>query len=391
MKNIKYIGYLLAVVLSMILVLSCKTSCTSENDPSDILALYPEREIVPLLANYKWHGNVYGNERKPDPFTMLFFSDIHGDQQRLSRVMKFYHEYERYFDAILHAGDSVEACYENDWGWWDESGAAEVLNICGNHDTWTGKPETDSGIKPWTTGYSAKTGFERYIKPYIDIWGLTGYLDNTMCWYKDYDAQNIRIIALDSSHFKEKVLLQNGEKSDTYPTDKEKVDDGEQQKWLESVLKDALENGMSVICTSHIPPEVEPIESTFMELLPDQLSAVIEEYYVAVQEFINKGGEFITWLNGHKHQDWFGTVKGYPDQLLITIDTARDLRKDGTTWSNNTKPDNTVAMDCFNILSIDPCEKFISLQRIGSEYDKYGRHIGGLVYNYRDRKLIWND
>lgn len=359
-------------------------------DSLDILKLYPSEKIVPLLKNYKWHGHVIGNEDKPEPLTLLYFSDIHGDGKRLGRVMKFYNYYEQYFDGIIHCGDAVLARYEEDWSWWEECGASKVMNLCGNHDTWTGSAEISKGAKPWNTGYSAKTGYERFIKPYLSEWGVTGFLENSMCWYKDYTAQNIRIIALDNFHYKEKVQMADGSFSDVYPSDGWPVDKGEQQQWFESVLNDALEKNIAVICACHIPAMIDPVESSFMTLYARQASGQQAEFAETVQRFINNGGEFITWLQGHNHQDWFGTVKGYPQQISITIDTARDYREDGTTWSNNTKPDNTIAMDCFNILNIDPYQKCLSLHRIGSEYDKYGRHIGGLVYNYRDRQLLWN-
>lgn len=394
MKNYCYV-----ILLAAFLLCGFASSCTSHSavakqnelcDSLDILKLYPAEKVVPLLKNYKWHGHVIGNENSPEPLTLLYFSDVHGDKRRLGRIMKFYNFYEQYFDGIIHTGDAVLARYEEDWSWWEECGASKVMNLCGNHDTWTGDSEASKGAKAWKTGYSAKVGFERYIKPYMEEWGVSGYLDNSMCWYKDYEPQQIRIIAVDNFHFKEQVELADGTFSDTYPYDGWKVDSGEQQNWFESVLSDAREKHLSVICASHVPAIIDPIESSFMSLFPLQATGMQKEFIEAVQNFIDKGGDFITWIQGHNHQDWFGTIKGYPQQLTITIDTARDYREDGTTWSNNTKPDNTIAMDCFNILNVDPYRKCISLHRIGSEYDKYGRHIEGLVYNYKDRQLLWN-
>ena len=381
---------LLTALMSGCRFLAANPKMASLSDSLDILRLYPDEKIVPLLKNYKWHGHVRGNENLPEPLTLLYFSDIHGDSCRLKRIMRFYDHYENGFDGILHCGDAVLACSEEDWEWWEECGASKVMNLDGNHDTWTGNATASNGTKPWMTGYSARYGFEKYIKPYLKEWGVTGYLDNSMCWYKDYGPQQIRLIALDNFHFKEKVTLEDGTATNAYPSDGEEVDTGQQREWLDGVLKDALDKKLSVICASHVPAALDPIESTFMALRPVQSTGLQKELIESVQKFIDQGGEFITWLHGHNHQDWFGTVKDYPQQLAITIDTARDLREDGTTWSNNSKPDGTIAMDCFNILNVDPSGGIISMHRIGSEYDKYGRHIGGLVYDYKNRQLMWN-
>lgn len=390
---------IISYILVAAFVFSCLSACKSlpegsgaipeANSALDIEELYPRESVVPLLSNLKWHGHIIGNENNPSPLTLLHFSDIHGDKERLNRVMTFYNLYHEYFDDIIHTGDAVLTCYENGMEWWDECGAGIVLNVCGNHDTWTGDKGA-GGAKPWNTGYSSKAGFERYIKPYMGTWKIDGYLDNGMCWYKDYQSQRIRMIAVDNYHFNERVILKDGNMSDVYPSDNWPVDKGQQLEWFRAVLDDASAKGLSVICLAHAPYDVDPIPSSFMTLTPSHEKGLQTELIGAVQKFMDQGGEFITWLVGHNHQDWFGVIKGYPRQLLISIDTARDLRQDGTTWSNNTKPDGTKAMDCFNVFNVDPFNKYIILHRFGSEYDKFGRHIGELVYDYRNMQLIWN-
>ncbi len=354
----------------------------------DILSLYPPKNMVPILSNLNWHGHILGNEYTPSPLVLLWFSDLHQDATRLKRIMTFYTKYKEFFDGIIHTGDAVESSWEDGFDFWNECGAQEVLNLCGNHDTWT---NGESGVKAWQgAGYSAKQGFERYIKPYLEMWKVTNNPENTMYWYKDFEDSKIRLIALDNYHNKEKVVLTNGAASDTYPNG-DIPDKGEQFDWLKGVLVDAKTKGYSVICACHNPSnEYDRIECSFMTLDPQTAGGLPSEWIDAVEDFITDGGEFIVWLCGHNHQDWFCHIKDHPKQLLITVDTARGTRDNGKEWSNSTKPDNTVAEDCFNLISFEPYKGYIRIYRIGIDYDRHMRHIGQLVYDYRNQKLIWN-
>ena len=354
----------------------------------DILSLYPPKNMVPILSNLNWHGHILGNEYTPSPLVLLWFSDLHQDATRLKRIMTFYTKYKEFFDGIIHTGDAVDSSWEDGFDFWNECGAQEVLNLCGNHDTWT---NGESGVKAWQgAGYSAKQGFERYIKPYLEMWKVTNNPENTMYWYKDFEDSKIRLIALDNYHNKEKVVLTNGAASDTYPNG-DIPDKGEQLDWLKGALVDAKTEGYSVICACHNPSnEYDRIECSFMTLDPQAAGGLPSEWIEAVEDFITDGGEFIVWLCGHNHQDWFCHIKDHPKQLLITVDTARGRRDNGKEWSNSTKPNNTVAEDCFNLISFEPYKGYIRIYRIGIDYDRHMRHIGQLVYDYRNQELIWN-
>lgn len=337
--------------------------------------------------NLKWNGTSLNTTLPYKPLVLMHFSDLHGDETRLKRIVDFKNQYYKFIDDVIHTGDSVLSCWESGFDLWDNAGAGGILNLNGNHDTWTGNAE-ESGCKPWTTGYSAKQGFERYIEPYISLENIS-YVINKMYWYKDYSGSKIRIIAIDNYHWKETVTLSDNTQTDTYP-DGTKTDNGEQLIWLNNVLLDAKENGYSVIMLSHAPYQVDGFACSFNTIDEHSGSGLQTEALTAVQNFIEYGGKFISWICGHNHQDWFGTVDNFPNQTLITIDTARDIRSDGAVWSNNRRPDDTDFMDCFNIISVDVNTKHLSIIRFGQEYDRHGRHIGTLVYKYDTKEVIWN-
>ena len=114
----------------------------------------------------------------------------------------------------------------------------------------------------------------------------------------------------------------------------------------------------------------------------------------AVNEFMNNGGNFICWLTGHTHADMIGVHSDYPKQIQFAIDTSGALRQPNTPWDftgNFSRIENTFSDDLFNIVSIDVHNRWITLYRIGCNVDHQGRHIGSLLYDYGNMKMLYND
>jgi hypothetical protein len=121
-------------------------------------------------------------------------------------------------------------------------------------------------------------------------------------------------------------------------------------------------------------------------MTPTNLGFNNTELPAIIDTFISGGGKFIAYLCGHTHVDQVGTVQNYPHQLIRTIDTARIAQKNG----DIAKVYNTNGQDLFEVVCVDTVKKIISFNRIGCNWDRYGRHLGALVINYDTCEIIHN-
>ena len=156
------------------------------------------------------------------------------------------------------------------------------------------------------------------------------------------------------------------------------------------VLADARQNGLAVIVILHCTTQdVVDVECTFQTL--EKVGIIYKESIKsdmldAVQGFIDAGGEFIAWICGHLHQDWFGIVPNYPDQLLIANATASHT----VPWRCDDMVEGTMSQDRFNIFNVEPKYKYVRIYRVGLEFDRNLRHIGSICYDYKNKNLVYN-
>jgi hypothetical protein len=359
------------------------------HNSTDILELYPPQKMLPILENYKLPDPQFG----PRPFdhenlTLMVFGDIHGNGENLYRISKFYNAYKEHIDDVLSCGYFIDGKYGDDFTFWGNNGAGRFLNIMGNHE-----PMSNVDY----TLVSPKVCFNTYLAPFIDSWNVT-YVQDKCYWYKDYPNMKstecpggIRLIGLDLYHWKEtlKTIETTPQVVDTYP-DGVHVDTGEQETWFVSVLNDAKNNDMAVMVTLYSPcVNVEKVDCTFDTLdtrTTDSDNCMKADMIQDVQSFIDAGGHFIAWLTGHTHQDMFVKIQNYPDQLIIACNTASYTM----TWRTNIKIKDSDAMDDFDIVSIEPKKKYIRLYKVGITHDRHGRFIGSLVYDYVNKRIIFN-
>ena len=387
---------------------------TEDNfNKGDIIALYPKEKITPILSGFRYKAGEVNNMYKC--FTLLWFSDLHSVDRRLTRIRQFYDTYSAYLTDVVSTGDACHTYFQN-FTYWTSCKANSFLNIMGNHEMFglkqqytltnedTAKKIISKYTNAWTVpGYSQKQCYKKFIKPFLNDTGIICQ-ENKTYWYKDYINDNIRIIGLDMYHWKEKISCTIEYAEDTgkakenslmtvYP-DNELVDTGEQLVWLQSILEDARIKGYQVICLRHSPNINKGIKCTFTNLYYDTQGCPNNEDLQAVNEFINKGGNFICWLTGHTHADMVGVHSDYQNQIQFAIDTSGALRQPNTPWDftgNFSRIENTFSDDLFNIISIDVHNKWITLYRIGCNVDHQGRHIRSLVYDYGNMKMIHND
>ena len=393
-----------------------------EGNGGDILSLYPIRSEKPVLANFKYHTVESGTYIKPN-FTLLYFADLHSVSRRLGRIMKYYNQYKEYLDDIVSAGDANHSFADN-FSFWKENGAGCVLNALGNHEVFGGSREyklseedkQSNIVKKYTVAYdvptySSKECYDKFIKPYLSETKINS-VENKCYFYKDYESAKIRIIALDVYHWKDVINCKKeytdghteNYTSEVFPNG-DTVDKGEQAEWFKNILEDSRRKGFAVICMIHTPKIDTIIDCTFTNLdrpissyngtSKDKDYSDLVEAFMADHDDEYGAGKFICWLCGHNHSDAIGISSSYPKQLKIVIDTAGCLRQPSLPQfdftGNFDRIEKTYSDDLFDIFAVDTEHKYISLHRVGCHSDSHGRHIGNLLYDYKNMKLLYNN
>ena len=370
-----------------------------------ILELFPQEEYEPIIANITNDLKIDSPEhRSPRTFGMLFLGDLHTCDGIMREVMEFYNLYNPYLNSIVLGGDMV-SFWDDGFDWWASVGAKRCLPIIGNHEVLYDYHKyaqgSGSDAAPKVNGVevdiykltciSAKQCYDRYIQPYLAHTAFTSYVDGKCYWYKDFVDEKLRLIGLDDFHWKESVPLVGGAISSVYP-DGTSVDTGEQQLWFRNVLEDARTKGYRVLVSHHAPAEFDAINCPFT--IQDfnnegTRSKATDDELAEVQTFIDNGGTFVAWLTGHLHQDVIGTCKNYPNQLQLAIDTSRiprNINGSSVYQGGNYKIADTKSNYCLDVVAIT--EKTITIQRVGTEYDKIGRKIESFVYNFTTHEII---
>lgn len=303
------------------------------------------------------------------PLCLAHISDLHLDKIRLQRFTNFISNIKNIDDAIC-TGDMVDK-YADGMAYWDSvNGSKRILTCIGNHDGLFDY----SGTYDWYTSQCTMAqAYERFFEPYISNWGVTSQKGKTY-YYKDYETEKIRIIVLDSMRSGEDVTNQND--------------------WLSSTLLDAKTKGYSVICAAHCVPEtskVNYINCTFNSInlkYEDEYDTCVTNaiYQQTVQNFIDDGGKFITWICGHTHVDFVYTTSEFPNQLWIVVACGY--------LSNNLdidRTDGTKNQDAFNILTFDTNTELVKVIRVGADRDRSMRHLGTMSIDYNTHNVIYND
>ena len=305
------------------------------------------------------------------PLCLLHFSDIHGDEKRLGRVLDFAAYYREYIRDVLHTGDSLpfegqggSACLGH------LPGSEAILNVIGNHDVVTG----ENG-----PGFSMEESYHAYFAPYIENWGVV-YEEGKTFYYKDYPENRIRLIVLDVIHQTEAQLA-----------------------WFTNVLRDSRENRYHVLIALHarahwsldsiaesawddkpvVPWYEDGDRDSSASSQPDNLS---DSYAKAVDAFLDEGGRFIAWIHGHVHFKMLATLSDHPRQLDIAVGTAAGA---GFAWEFiSARIEGTQSEDNFNILAADTETGMLRLLKVGVAYDYCARHIDTCCYDYVNHCIV---
>lgn len=297
--------------------------------------------------------------------SFLHFSDLHGQQENLERIIAFSEKYDSFITDILSSGDQIYNDITNSFDFWNAAGAEKVLLAIGNHDAWK------TNVGPNEDPASASDCYTKYFGN-ISQWGVTSPGNGLCYYYKDYNTGGsypVRLIVIDCMHI-----------------------DSAQTAWFTSLLADAKTNGYTVIVMSHYSPSVMnkvtfDNDSTFTCIEGSRTNtnyATVEPFELLVKDFIDGGGKFACWLTGHMHWDFFGLSEH--GQPIVCVECATTLRTD----RYDARVIGTKTQDSFNIISFDIYKGIMRIARIGNDMDRYMRPKVTMCYDYVNKAGIFN-
>ena len=377
---------------------------------TDILTLNPSNEILPILKNFKHRIRNDSFVEQAKQLVLLQLTDQHGDETRMNRAMQFASKYGVYIDDVIHTGDLVYGNWADGLDWFaNVQNKNTILQVIGNHDIMvnagsdgkvytnpndlsqyietSGHVDLNKTTHP-VLGYKNSDNemvwvnytdiYGRYIAPYVSNWGVVqpsnAATQGLNYYYKDYIEQGIRLVILDCMMY-----------------------DTAQNTWLVSVLADAKTNGYAVIIAEHYPIQLDGFEycaftssggDDVLDFYQSEGSAsTLANAQLAVDNFMNAGGEFICWLAGHTHKDFCGTLKNYPKQVMI-VSNITGLNH--LLWGDEIRTEGTKTEDCFSVIAVDRYKKIVRTYRVGNQWDRYGRHKVSMAFDYRAAKMVYS-
>lgn len=331
--------------------------------------------------------------------TFGFFSDLHKSVDGLSKIVQYYNTYKDVYlenGDMIFGGDLPSSIYTEDISMWTNTEETENFLYCiGNHEFQI------SGAA--RTEYIGLPCYNKYIKPNINNWGVLGFASveddalvydennpenanifqpsdaetNGRCYYfKDYSVSStkLRLITLDFSDY-----------------------GSHQKSWFTAVLADANTNGYSVVVMAHMPSARikklhnnfdSPTGSDYIYSMSSGWHSVFTEWkaHEEIQDFIDNGGKFVTWLCGHLHRDSFGVIDGYDDQTVISITCAAiQHSRNSIGYESDMITTTESAMD---LISIDVVAGILYIQRIGTKETIYGKNRISLAWDYKNKVVV---
>lgn len=344
--------------------------------------LNPEQTVLPTLLSARATPRfVHGGQTPEKALTLIHFSDLHGSNANLGRIVEFRDKYASWISDAIHTGDAVYCYWDDPNPFVEVKGAENFIVVVGNHDCWKGHKVWAESNYPYDA--PIEDAYAKMLRPHIAEWGVVqpeGLNDRksehycACYYYKDYPESKIRLIALDGLHY-------------------DKVQDA----WFDETLAQAAQIGYSVIAAEHFPAQcgVDMVPTGFnsdnsweLNSRPDPVDSQMEKMpragFETVDRFIDNGGSFICWLSGHTHSDFIGTVKGHDRQLQVIVEKAGEFDR----YMFEDRTPGTVNQDAFNLFTANPCKGIFTIQRIGCSRGDRMQSKKLFVYDYKNRKVV---
>lgn len=306
-------------------------------------------------------------------------SDIHSDKVRFKNALRLFEYFEANF--AIHTGDTVEWNTDSEYGFFREMTRSlpfPVYNCIGNHETFC----------------NSHTNTNEFLhREFIE--GTPGIVSdgrNGGYYLADIEEFGLRLIALNNYDFECDEVSVRDKYTLLEP----------QLRWLAEALRDAAEKELGVIIFSHESDELIPPSANDLGFcqdfspnpwgIPKPRTAhpvtdivdafrggktVIGEYTweatgatVSVNERFEKKGDFICYLNGHRHGDYVGYIPSHPDQLSIGMPCTgcfpEGYHNIGEELSDLPRIPGTVTEDAVNFYTLDRKDKTLSIVRFGA-------------------------
>lgn len=340
-----------------------------------ILDFNPASEWIPKFQAAKKRYYTSSNNSLPKPIVLAHLSDIHGNWTNVRRFIEFCNNYSSYIDERIQSGDLVTQYYTNSInGYINSTGSEKIINVIGNHDTY------ESGLA-WNA-HAGLDAYNKFIAPFVDNWNViqpTNAATNGYCYfYKDYAANSLRLVFVDAMGW-----------------------DAAEKTWLTSVLADALSLSYQVLVVTHFagnnpPAQVNDPAFTVQagrwstsyaagtnSVTLNYYNTSVYELTDTVQDFMDAGGIFIGYLQGHYHKDFVAKVARHPNQMIYAI--GGSLRDEVSDYSHQ---EGTKMQDEFEIVSINTYTKRITLYKVGANIDLNGTVKNSVCIDYENSQIF---
>lgn len=355
------------------------TAGGEEEDRTSILWLNNEYEWRPKMLSARKRYYTSSVTNKPHPTTIAHISDIHSNWPNVQRFLEFCDYYSSLIDLRVNTGDTVLDSFSSTAldGYAAISGVGSIINITGNHDT----SRYEGGVRDWRY-YCGLPVYNALIAPYVSGWGVvqpSGAAANGYCYfYKDIASKLLRVVFVDIMAY-----------------------DATQDAWLATVLEGAKTNGYHVLIATHFAGSTAPghgEDPTFTKVpcnyttiyglggSSSSLNSYNPNAYLmmaTVQNWIDGGGVFVGYIQGHYHADFVAKVAAYPSQLIFSIGSS----KAGEVRDYNHIV-GTRMQDEFQIVSVDTYLHTIKCYKVGANVDLYGRHKNSICVDYLSGDII---
>ena len=355
---------------------------------TDILALNPDSEFIPKMTSAKKRYYTSGTTDSPYPLVIAHISDIHGNWENVRRFLSFTNRHKSRIDVMVNTGDTVPSWLTQNGSRYADidtyneiEGVENILNVIGNHDTADRSNPEGSYVWKWQENVGV-AAYNVYIKPHVSSWNVTqpeGAEANGLCYYyKDFTANNVRLVVTDVMGY-----------------------DETEDAWLASVLEGARDAGLHVVIATHFSSSLPAAEgydrafdkfainySTTYEVGTNavNLNAYNKKAYKmmeTVDAFMQAGGIFVGYIQGHYHCDFIARVAKYPNQLIFSIGSSKtgEVRDYMHTIGQRDQ-------DEFQIVAIDTYTKNVKVYKVGANVDRVGRHINSACVSYETHQVI---
>lgn len=342
--------------------LSIKVILTEADTNSNSIVV--NNKDVPLLTKQALRPlNIFDQQylTQPKPLVLFHFSDIHGDQTALERLVEFYEANKSLFDDAICTGDLKAVNTSSSMSFWNAvSGAEDILISIGNHDA----TNSDSSLQSESDQYAA------LFSPYISNWDVT-YTSGKTYYYKDYADSEVRLIVLNN-------MLSDSEND-------------AQLSWFDTVLAGAKTLGYTVLVATHFPNgwgDSSALECNFTDIDATIYAAqsLRGTYQVKLRDFRTNGGKFACYIGGHVHKDVMKTNADIPDQLGVMVDACSIQQSMAYSDIHRQSDDRTA--DLANVFVLDTSSNVIKVIRVGADRNRYLVSRKTICINYNTLEIM---